>query len=870
MKTPICFLGVYGLAVSSSLAAPIVSNGSDGFGASSFASAGIWTGGLAPTAGNDYTVAAGHRLRTPPDGNSYTFAGDSLTISDGGAPAELIGLSYKGTGNTAILTVDDLILDGGSIDHISGSADVMILDGNLTIASDSLIYAKQGVIRILSPIAGSATITNPGRDAAGRALLIESPLNTFTGNLVNNGETTLIDNAVFNFVVGAPGVSNSITGTGVTTVNGDFVIDVSGASSTLGDSWTLAPGAVFGATFTVSGWTETAAGIWWDPTSTWRFTTADGLLLVAPSEDSDEDGLRDLWEDQYFGNNDGIFTSEELALQSGGDDPDGDELSNEREETALTDPNNPDSDGDGLNDGPELDGTSNALVSHGYGPTSPLVVDSDADGVNDGNEVSGALNTQNSNESTNPNAADSDGDLMTDGYELANNTPGAALDPNDISDGDLGVDNDNDGLDNYDEFIATPQTRADLEDTDGDGYLDSVEDSIGSWGGMDFTGTSPVNPDTDGDGILDGDEDPDNGTIVGLPYITDPNLADSDIDGFSDKFELEAGTSPVNGAEFPQQPAGWVLLENFEGTEMVIGETFSGRNGWSNGVEAAATVVDEPIAGGDRIGVLNHPAGIPNNFTHFYKSLSAQGLQVMADKSGTIFMQVYIPTGGVDHSVGLTDVYAPGADFGLFELQVAMRGATNLLTVRDGGGLFDTPSHPVGRWFNLWMVANNATDTVKVYVESLDGQTGVVDLTPDTNAAAPFSFRNGTTDVLSTFMIIENAPDNTPLYFDNVYIDPDNAIDPTDLEPTDKPVMDKPTPVGLVTPEITSVSFDGSGNLLLTFTPGGSGYVVTSSDDLVADFAEVTSATYDNVDTFTIPAASLAESKDFFRIEEAQ
>lgn len=59
------------------------------------------------------------------------------------------------------------------------------------------------------------------------------------------------------------------------------------------------------------------------------------------------------------------------------DDSDGDGLSNEREKTLGTDPNNPDTDHDGLLDGAEVD------TYH----TNPLKADTDGDGYSDGQEV---------------------------------------------------------------------------------------------------------------------------------------------------------------------------------------------------------------------------------------------------------------------------------------------------------------------------------------------------------------------------------------------------------------------------------------------------------------------------------------------------
>jgi hypothetical protein len=258
--------------------AVITTTGSDGFGTSSFNSAGVWSDSLAPQAGNDYVIVTGHRVRTPADGASYTFAGDSLTVADGGTN-EASGLSYKGTGGTGTITISNLILDGGSVNHINGSGDVFNLDGNINVISDSVIYAKQGPINLLAAVSGSATITNPGSDDTNRTLTFMSASNTFTGDIVNNGRMNVADDAVMNFVIGAAGVNNTISGTGAETVfEGDFVLDLTGASANPGDTWTLVSTAnvSYTATFTVVGFTETLPGIW-DGTDYW-YETATGVL----------------------------------------------------------------------------------------------------------------------------------------------------------------------------------------------------------------------------------------------------------------------------------------------------------------------------------------------------------------------------------------------------------------------------------------------------------------------------------------------------------------------------------------------------------------------------------------------------------------
>jgi hypothetical protein len=262
-------------------AATITLVAGDGWGTSSFNSGLNWSNGLAPSAGNDYQVSI-QQLRTPPDGGNHTFGGDSLTINAGGI------FMYKGTGASGSITVDNLVANGGNvIDHRNGSGDICNLYGNVSVIADSVMYAKQGPINVYSVVSGSSMITNPGSDGGGRTLTFYSSANTYTGSIVNNGRFALADDALLNFVIGASGVNNSVSGTGPETVfDGDFSFDLTGAGTGLGDSWVIASAAsqVFGSTFTVIGFTDIGGDLWNSLANgvTYQFSKVTGTLTVIP------------------------------------------------------------------------------------------------------------------------------------------------------------------------------------------------------------------------------------------------------------------------------------------------------------------------------------------------------------------------------------------------------------------------------------------------------------------------------------------------------------------------------------------------------------------------------------------------------------
>ena len=213
------------------------------------------------------------------------------------------------------------------------------------------------------------------------------------------------------------------------------------------------------------------------------------VSLEAPILDTDNDGMHDEWET--------LFGLDPFDPSDAVNDLDSDGLTNLDEFQLGTEPNNTDTDSDGLLDGDEVNRYQ----------TSPQLADSDGDLLLDGLEVELL---------SNPLSSDSDNDGLLDHYEYSFGT--------DINVDDAGNDLDSDGLTNLEEFQLG--TEPNNTDTDSDGLLDGDE--------VNRHQTNPQLGDSDGDRLLDGLE---------VELLSNPLSSDSDNDGLLDHYEYTFGTN---------------------------------------------------------------------------------------------------------------------------------------------------------------------------------------------------------------------------------------------------------------------------------------------------------------------------------------
>jgi heat shock protein beta len=248
--------------------------------------------------------------------------------------------------------------------------------------------------------------------------------------------------------------------------------------------------------------------------------------------DQDGDGTPDSIDTDRDG--DGYSNNQEITGGSNPDDSssvptdrDADGISNTDETSNGTDPDNADTDGDGINDGIEGitdsdgDGTIDALESNHS--------DTDSDGVPD----------QSDSQNTDPNN-DSDGDGVSNQNEVAQGSDpqdrdtdqDGVEDNNDVSPTDPESDSDGDGLSDSDEQVIGSNPLS--ADTDSDGISDDVEVLLND---------DDVARDTDGEGTPDYADQDDDGD--GTPTISESG--DSDGDGITDSRDADSNPNDSNG-----------------------------------------------------------------------------------------------------------------------------------------------------------------------------------------------------------------------------------------------------------------------------------------------------------------------------------
>ncbi|MGB5694935.1 MAG: DUF4215 domain-containing protein [Polyangiales bacterium] len=284
----------------------------------------------------------------------------------------------------------------------------------------------------------------------------------------------------------------------------------------------------------------------------------DGLLDRVEAFDADGDGVPEAVPSGADANGNGIDDAFEISqggIGTTGQDTDGD---------GRPDYLDQDSDGDGIADRVECPDPTSCLDTDGDGAPDALDIDSDDDGIPD------AIEGHDGNADGLPDFAplgmDDDEDGLDDAYDL--DMAGGVPAPLPDRDGDgtpdyRDPDDDGDGIGSTfecpDPMTGCPDGDSDgtpdyldadesLVDTDGDGIPDAVEcdGDVSSCGDTDGDGTPDhQDPDDDGDGIP-----------TSVECVSSPDLCDSDDDGLPDHRDIDSDDDGItDSVECSSAPA---------------------------------------------------------------------------------------------------------------------------------------------------------------------------------------------------------------------------------------------------------------------------------------------------------------------------
>ena len=256
--------------------------------------------GTVDNAGLGVTLNAGTLLLAKTSsGSVHAIGGSTLTI-DNGTLAQITG-----TGGDQIYIGGDVQLKDGTFDlngnsegfdKLDGEADGIIVNNasgtavTLTVGEDNSSSTFAGVIADNTSGTGTLALTKDGSGT----LTLSGP-NTYSGDtIVKDGALQLDSAGSLTFLIGSSGVNNAIyddaDADATLYLDGSFDFDLSGAGTTLGDTWEIVDldsffnMDIFGSTFSVTGFANSGTGLWeasYAGTS-YEFSQTSGLLRVVP------------------------------------------------------------------------------------------------------------------------------------------------------------------------------------------------------------------------------------------------------------------------------------------------------------------------------------------------------------------------------------------------------------------------------------------------------------------------------------------------------------------------------------------------------------------------------------------------------------
>ncbi len=265
--------------------------------------------------------------------SQINFAGGTLNVTLGaGSTDRQVRIGSTTVSNTAGANINNNSTNGGTPLVFSNAA-FNVSAGAITAART---LSLGGTNTDANEISGVISDNNTGGGGLirvtklGTGRWILSGANTYSGNTtVSAGALQLATSGSLRFVIGSSGVNNAVTGTGTTTMNGQFVFDLTGASTNTDATWAIVAASLnptYGTGFSVAGFIEDGLGNWNKETNGVRYIFSQsssvlsvqslggvtpynawvsswpGFIQTAPTDDPDGDGYNNNMEFAFGGN----------------------------------------------------------------------------------------------------------------------------------------------------------------------------------------------------------------------------------------------------------------------------------------------------------------------------------------------------------------------------------------------------------------------------------------------------------------------------------------------------------------------------------------------------------------------------------------
>lgn len=248
------------------------------------------------------------------------------------------------------------------------------------------------------------------------------------------------------------------------------------------------------------------------------------------------------------------------------------------------------------------------------------------------------------------------------------------------------------------------------------------------------------------------------------------------------------------------------LVDDFDGYELGpvndVTTAWVGASDAGVAADSTASIVVDPVDSQNKVIQVTEGGGVGQQW--LYRPLSATAT-IPDGTTSTMYVR-FRATAEIDQSFGLTDVDTPGANWGDFRVQFVVH---NGIQVRDGSSVrtlawaSDGTQVPFNAdWYNLWIVVNNSTDTVTLYLNQTGEDATAANLLVNlaNTAQSAFAFRSAAGDLDRFFWRAQNNTNTRLVMVDDINITPgvDLSVPPR-LKPYSPEVV-QGTPTGTSVP----------------------------------------------------------------------